>query len=172
MKQLSEAVSFMATEREIEDAGQVCDRLHPVPTRTARDECVRAFAVAVRGLPCCGIGSCGSCGVPRPSLADYVAMTPPTDEAIRRRMPLMLPSLLDEARDPEQLGFDLDWIKGFSRPPLFTLGDQNPTDLRTGSCEACRGGSACGSPYISWRWARPPHHAPGHVRRGDHWFHA
>jgi len=75
MKQLSEAVSFMATEREIKDAGQVCDRLHPVPTRTARDECVRAFAVAVRGLPCCGIASCGSCGVPRPSLGGYVTGT-------------------------------------------------------------------------------------------------
>jgi hypothetical protein len=82
MKQLSEAVSFMATEREIEDAGQVCDRLHPVPTRTARDECVRAFAVAVRGLPCCGIGSCG---VPRPSLAPYVLLLGPTNGAAAAR---------------------------------------------------------------------------------------
>ena len=78
MKQLSEAVSFMATEREIKDAGQVCDRLHPVPTRTARDECVRAFAVAVRGLPCCGIASCG---VPRPSLAPDVTGMGPMDGA-------------------------------------------------------------------------------------------
>ena len=36
------------------------------------------------------------------------------------------PTFLDEATDPEQLGFDLDWIRGFSRPALLTLGDQSP----------------------------------------------
>lgn len=36
------------------------------------------------------------------------------------------PTFLDEASDPEQLAFDLDWIRGFSRPALLTLGDQSP----------------------------------------------
>jgi pimeloyl-ACP methyl ester carboxylesterase len=36
------------------------------------------------------------------------------------------PTFLDEASDPEQLGFDLDWISGFSRPALLTRGDQSP----------------------------------------------
>jgi pimeloyl-ACP methyl ester carboxylesterase len=36
------------------------------------------------------------------------------------------PTFLDEASDPEQLGFDLDWIRGFARPALLTLGDQSP----------------------------------------------
>jgi pimeloyl-ACP methyl ester carboxylesterase len=36
------------------------------------------------------------------------------------------PTFLDEANDPEQLGFDLAWIRGFSQPTLLTLGDQSP----------------------------------------------
>jgi pimeloyl-ACP methyl ester carboxylesterase len=36
------------------------------------------------------------------------------------------PTFLDEANDPEQLGFDLDWIRGFFPPALLTLGDQSP----------------------------------------------
>ncbi|MGH7845828.1 MAG: alpha/beta fold hydrolase [Candidatus Binatia bacterium] len=36
------------------------------------------------------------------------------------------PTFLDEASDPEQLGFNLDWIKEFSQPTLLTLGDQSP----------------------------------------------
>jgi pimeloyl-ACP methyl ester carboxylesterase len=36
------------------------------------------------------------------------------------------PTFLDEASDPEQLGFDLAWIRGFSQPALLTLGDQSP----------------------------------------------
>jgi pimeloyl-ACP methyl ester carboxylesterase len=36
------------------------------------------------------------------------------------------PTFLDEANDPEQLGFDRDWIRGFFRPALLTLGDQSP----------------------------------------------
>jgi len=36
------------------------------------------------------------------------------------------PTFLDEARDPEQLLFELDWIRGFARPTLLTLGDQSP----------------------------------------------
>ncbi len=34
------------------------------------------------------------------------------------------PTYLDEANDPEQVAFDLEWIKGFARPALLTLGDQ------------------------------------------------
>jgi pimeloyl-ACP methyl ester carboxylesterase len=36
------------------------------------------------------------------------------------------PTFLDEANDPEQLAFDLEWIRGFSKPTLLTLGDQSP----------------------------------------------
>lgn len=36
------------------------------------------------------------------------------------------PTFLDEASDPEQLGFDLEWIRGFSLPALLTRGDQSP----------------------------------------------
>ena len=36
------------------------------------------------------------------------------------------PTFLDEASDPEQLNFDLKWIRGFSQPALLTLGDQSP----------------------------------------------
>jgi pimeloyl-ACP methyl ester carboxylesterase len=36
------------------------------------------------------------------------------------------PTFLDEARDPEQLAFELEWIRGFSRPVLLTRGGQSP----------------------------------------------
>ena len=36
------------------------------------------------------------------------------------------PTFLDEASDPEVLGFDLDRVRSFSRPALLTLGDQSP----------------------------------------------
>lgn len=36
------------------------------------------------------------------------------------------PTFLDEARDPDQLAFDLAWIRAFSRPSLLTTGDQSP----------------------------------------------
>jgi len=36
------------------------------------------------------------------------------------------PTFLDEARDPEQLAFDLAWIRTFPRPSLITTGDQSP----------------------------------------------
>lgn len=36
------------------------------------------------------------------------------------------PTFLDEARDPEQLAFDLAWIRTFPRPALLTRGDQSP----------------------------------------------
>ncbi len=36
------------------------------------------------------------------------------------------PTYLDEANDRDVLAFDLDWIRGFSRPALLTQGDQSP----------------------------------------------
>ena len=36
------------------------------------------------------------------------------------------PTYLDEANDPEQLTFDVEWLKAFDRPALLTLGDQSP----------------------------------------------
>jgi pimeloyl-ACP methyl ester carboxylesterase len=36
------------------------------------------------------------------------------------------PTFLDEANDPDQLAFDLDWITGFPHPVLLTQGDQSP----------------------------------------------
>jgi pimeloyl-ACP methyl ester carboxylesterase len=36
------------------------------------------------------------------------------------------PTFLDEARDAEQLDFDLDWLRAFSPPALLTRGDQSP----------------------------------------------
>lgn len=36
------------------------------------------------------------------------------------------PTFLDEANDPEQLSFDLEWVRGFAKPALLTLGDQSP----------------------------------------------
>ena len=36
------------------------------------------------------------------------------------------PTFLDEANDPEQLAFDVSWIKSFDKPMLLTLGDQSP----------------------------------------------
>lgn len=36
------------------------------------------------------------------------------------------PTYLDEVNDPEQLAFDPDWTKGFTRPCLLTVGDHSP----------------------------------------------
>jgi pimeloyl-ACP methyl ester carboxylesterase len=36
------------------------------------------------------------------------------------------PTFHDEANDPDQLAFELDWISGFAKPVLLTLGDQSP----------------------------------------------
>jgi pimeloyl-ACP methyl ester carboxylesterase len=36
------------------------------------------------------------------------------------------PTFLDETRDPEALGIDLDALRGLDRPVLLTLGDQSP----------------------------------------------
>ena len=36
------------------------------------------------------------------------------------------PTYLDEARDPEQLAFDLAWIRSFPGALLLTMGDQSP----------------------------------------------
>ena len=53
---------------------------------------------------------------------DWSAIPP----EVRRTLIENAPTFLDEARDPEQLGFDLDWIRGFSRPTLLSLGDHSP----------------------------------------------
>lgn len=45
---------------------------------------------------------------------------------IQQRMIENAPTFLDEANDPEQLAFELEWISGFSKPVLFTRGDQSP----------------------------------------------
>jgi len=44
---------------------------------------------------------------------------------VRRTLVDNAPTFLDEARDPEQLAFDLDRIRGFSRPALLTQGGQS-----------------------------------------------
>jgi pimeloyl-ACP methyl ester carboxylesterase len=36
------------------------------------------------------------------------------------------PTFLDEARDPEALHFDLDWVRRFSKPALLSRGDHSP----------------------------------------------
>jgi pimeloyl-ACP methyl ester carboxylesterase len=36
------------------------------------------------------------------------------------------PTFLDETNGPEQLAFDLDSIRAFSKPALLTLGDRSP----------------------------------------------
>jgi pimeloyl-ACP methyl ester carboxylesterase len=36
------------------------------------------------------------------------------------------PTFLDEANDPDQVAFDLEWIREFPRPALLTQGDQSP----------------------------------------------
>jgi pimeloyl-ACP methyl ester carboxylesterase len=46
--------------------------------------------------------------------------------AAQQRMIENAPTFLDEANDPEQLAFDLDWLRAFSKPVLFTRGDQSP----------------------------------------------
>ena len=45
---------------------------------------------------------------------------------IRQTMIENAPTFLDEANDPDQLAFDLAWIRDFPRPPLLTQGDQSP----------------------------------------------
>jgi pimeloyl-ACP methyl ester carboxylesterase len=36
------------------------------------------------------------------------------------------PTFLDEVRDPEALRFDLEWVRGFAKPTLLTLGGESP----------------------------------------------
>jgi len=45
---------------------------------------------------------------------------------VRLMMTEHAPTYLDEANDPEQLAFDLGWIRSFTRPALLTQGDQSP----------------------------------------------
>ena len=44
----------------------------------------------------------------------------------RQRMIENAPTYLDECNDPEQLAFDLDWIRTFRRPALLSKGGQSP----------------------------------------------
>jgi pimeloyl-ACP methyl ester carboxylesterase len=46
--------------------------------------------------------------------------------AAQQRMIENAPTFLDEANDPGQLAFDLDWLSAFSKPVLLTHGDQSP----------------------------------------------
>lgn len=46
--------------------------------------------------------------------------------AVQQRMIENAPTFLDEGNDPEQVAFDLDWLSAFSKPVLFTRGDQSP----------------------------------------------
>ena len=45
---------------------------------------------------------------------------------LRQIMVENAPTYLDEAKDPDQLAFDPDWITGFLRPAFLTQGDQSP----------------------------------------------
>lgn len=45
---------------------------------------------------------------------------------VRRTHVENAPTFLDEVSDPEQLAFDLDWARRFSRPTLLTQGDRSP----------------------------------------------
>jgi pimeloyl-ACP methyl ester carboxylesterase len=51
------------------------------------------------------------------------AMVPPD---IQQMMIENAPTFLDEANDPDQLAFELEWISDFSKPALLTLGDESP----------------------------------------------
>ncbi len=44
----------------------------------------------------------------------------------RQMMSEHAPTYLDEANDPDQLAFDLEWVRGFPHPALLTQGDQSP----------------------------------------------
>jgi pimeloyl-ACP methyl ester carboxylesterase len=44
---------------------------------------------------------------------------------MRQMMIEHAPTYLDEASDPDQLVFDLEWLRGFSRPTLLTQGAQS-----------------------------------------------
>lgn len=61
---------------------------------------------------------------------DSLALGPGTWAQLPAAVQQMLienaPTFLDEARDPEQLTFDCEWIRSFSRPTLLTFGDQSP----------------------------------------------
>ena len=47
--------------------------------------------------------------------------------SVDRKMAIeVAPTFLDEANDPGQIAFDLEWIRGFPHPALLTQGDQTP----------------------------------------------
>ncbi len=51
------------------------------------------------------------------------AQLPP---AARRTFVENAPTFLDEVRDPEQVAFELESVRGFTRPVLLTVGDRSP----------------------------------------------
>lgn len=61
---------------------------------------------------------------------DDVALGPGTwaqlPQAFRQTCIDNAPSFLDEAMDPEQVVFALDWVSGFARPALLTTGELSP----------------------------------------------
>jgi pimeloyl-ACP methyl ester carboxylesterase len=61
---------------------------------------------------------------------ETVALGPGTWAQLPHALQQMLienaPTFLDEASDPEQLRFNLEWLRGFSKPALLTLGDESP----------------------------------------------
>jgi pimeloyl-ACP methyl ester carboxylesterase len=81
------------------------------------------------------------------------------------------PTFLDEANDPEQLAFDLEWIRGFSQPALLTRGDQSPPTFApvvaklAGALPRVEVLTFAGAGHI-------PRDKPRRVRQGDHRFHA
>jgi pimeloyl-ACP methyl ester carboxylesterase len=47
--------------------------------------------------------------------------------AFRRVAAENAPTFLDEAKDPDALQFDLEWMTGFTKPALLTNGEKSPT---------------------------------------------
>jgi pimeloyl-ACP methyl ester carboxylesterase len=57
-----------------------------------------------------------------PGPGSWAGMPPPLRQTIDENAL----TFLDEANDPVQLGFDLAWIRGFSKPALLALGEASP----------------------------------------------
>ena len=92
------------------------------------DDAIRAGVVQVQQAVAGRIASCDDAG----AAEEFIEMAlgpgswqglPP---AFQQTIIGNAPTFLDEASDPEQLGFDLDWISGFSKPALLTMGGQSP----------------------------------------------
>ena len=91
---------------------------------------------------------------------------------IQQRMIENAPTFLDEANDPEQLAFDLEWISGFPKPVLFTLGDQSPPTFAPVVMRLSGALPHAGGPHIARRWTRSARNTSGCLCRGDHRVHA